>query len=198
MKLPFPKILFVSSVLLAGCLQAAENLVPNGDFETGTPLNAFVREGMVLSLFEGTPVPGVKSDGNFCAELTLAPEGSMLGTNVRIPVDPTLKYRASIRIYTEASVTIRVIGCAFDDGGSVLPSQEQPWTYWLKTGDGKQQEMGPTSGWITLQSTLGPTGSGADYEWDPNTTWINMSAQFGEGEGKVYIDDRIIEQVEKF
>lgn len=192
-------ILWIASVLAAGCLQA-ENLIPNGDFETGLPENLFVREGVVVSLFEGSPIPGEKSkETGYCAEVLLDPTVAIgVGTNVKIPVDPALKYRISVKLFTEASVTMRAIGNAFDDADGVIPSATHVWTYWLHNEEGKQQEMGPTPGWITMKCTLGPAGSGADYEWDPKTSWINMSVQFGEGEGKAYLDARELVSVESF
>jgi len=170
----------------------SNNLWPNnGDFENGKldPLQAKTDGAVTLSLHVGNPVPGdTRHPGKYCAAFTLkAPGSGVFSGGYNIPVDPTRTYRISMNVYTDANISVMFGGYGVN---SITPNVK------IKAGavwDWRIYTTGPTHGWKTIATTLGPEGSGAQYTWPPAITSTHLICRIGGGAGVFYLDDIVVE-----
>ena len=172
--------------------KASRNLFPNGgDFETGTlaPMAAATNDVLQLALYQGNPAPGDATHaGRYCAAFTLkAQANSSLPAGCQIPVDPARVYRISLQVYADAAITGEFGGYGINsmtqnvltEAGTVWQ-----WSVWIK---------GPTAGWQTLETTIGPKGSGAKITWPSGITGTHVNCIIGGAPGTLYLDNLVIE-----
>jgi hypothetical protein len=172
--------------------KVSKNLFPNnGDFENGSlaPMTPISEGPCQLSLFKGNPWAGdVTHKGNYCAAFTLTEKGgTAYGTNFAIPVDNTRVYRISIDVYTEAAIQGQFGGYAVngtDQNAKDAQGRVWEWSFWTK---------GPTNGWQTLSTTIGPAGSGAALTWPPALNSTHITPRIGGEAGTFYVDNITVE-----
>jgi hypothetical protein len=163
----------------------SSNLFWDGDFECGEQ-RVFVADsqqyGVTATLVKGNPAKDPEHTGNYCAALTRgdSPRG-VTWTTRRLMVDPTKVFRISAKVYSSDAMTADFYGYGNGDKGQ-LPNWQYNLTYY----------KGPTTGWQTLEATIGPKGSGAKYTWPDGITWVGFGCTMG-GKGTLYVDDVSLE-----
>ncbi|MHB9022976.1 MAG: carbohydrate binding domain-containing protein [Armatimonadota bacterium] len=172
--------------------KVSKNLWPNnGDFENGSlaPLQARSDGKATLSLHQGNPAPGdTMHQGKYCAAVTLKEKGNgVFFGGYSIPVDSTRIYRISMKVYTDTA-----IGGQFGGYGVNTTTQN------VKTAAGRIWEWsvyttGPTKGWKTLETTIGPEGSGAKIIWPPGINSTHITCRISGEPGVIYLDDITVE-----
>ncbi|MHB9134465.1 MAG: hypothetical protein ACYDBB_25615 [Armatimonadota bacterium] len=172
--------------------KVSKNLWPsNGDFENGKlhPMQEVTNGAVTLSLHAGNPVPGdTKHQGKYCAAFTLKEQGNgVFGGGYMIPVDPTRVYRIAMTVYTDAPISVMF------GGYGVNSSTPNVKTKAGKVWDWRINIIGPTGGWKTVSTTIGPEDSGAQNIWPPAITSTHLICRISGGPGTFYLDDITVE-----
>ncbi len=171
------------------------NQVPNGDFETGQ-LDIFTpgtnQYGVTTTLYKGNPAGKMPHSGQYCVEMIPAANvssGSSTSLSLPFVIDPKKIYRLSFQIYTGTKAIAVIGGYASDSKNNQLSPNGKPgvWQYRL-------EKRGPTKGWETLTTTIGPAGTKALFTWPSTTERTGMTIWF-KGHGKVYIDNIVFKEV---
>jgi hypothetical protein len=169
------------------------NLTPDGDFEGGG-LSLFVTpprgHNLTISLYDGDPSPGGQHPGKLCMALNMPADGRAVALSKSpLFVDRRQVYRVSMDVY--------IPGATFFQAGSYASDGKN---FNLKTPDGKIWEYavytkGPTNGWKTLETTIGPAGSDAKFQWSSNTLEVGMTLRLTGAKGMAYLDNVRVEPV---
>ncbi|MHB9025771.1 MAG: hypothetical protein ACYC7E_16655 [Armatimonadota bacterium] len=178
--------------------QAATNLFPGGDFESGT-IGIFLPEsggGVIKAeVLKGNPVAGDTSmKGQYCLKLAMPikPErgmGYISAAGKLLYVDATKKYRMRMRAYTPDPVTVTIGGYASNGkGGNLLDAAGKVWAWSLSC-------KGPMTQWQTLETTMGPAGSGAALTWPEGMFATFMHLYIAGNSGTLYLDDITLEEI---
>ncbi|MHB9132947.1 MAG: hypothetical protein ACYDBB_17920 [Armatimonadota bacterium] len=175
--------------------KAVTNLIANGDVESGVqdlfPPSADGRGGkLVATLFTGNPVAGdTTHKGTSCVAITLENGGGAFSLQRNIFIDPTKTYRVGLKIATTDEIGGTIGGYASSGAGN-LPNLDGKgtWQYGLAL-------KGPTDGWKTLETTIGPQGSNARVSWHPDTVSIGMTFWLYGKQATLYVDDIVVEEV---
>jgi hypothetical protein len=104
-------------------------------------------------------------------------------------VDPLKKYRMSMKVYSPDALTVTIGGYASNGKGGNLPDAKGGtwgWSVWFK---------GPTNGWKTLESTMGPAGSGTQIAWPDGMFATFMHMHISGDAGIFYLDDVTLEEI---
>ena len=171
---------------------AAANLIENGDFET-TEQSQFVappESNFEVKVHAGEPAPTAgEHKGKQVLAIQLKDKSAYVGYNTPILLDNRRVYRVAMRVYTSDAIYMQAGGYASDGKDANLKdSKGQVWQYNLI---GK----GPTEGWQTLETTIGPVGSDAKYQFPPATLQTGVGLWISGGPGTLYVDDVTVEEV---
>jgi hypothetical protein len=171
----------------------SNNLIANGDFETGehdlfTPVSA--TSSFEAAVHEGDPAPQGEHAGRFSLALRLKADGRGAYSLKQPPfIDRTRVYRISAKVYTPDAIQFMLTGYASD--GKDWNLKDERGRVWGYSADVK----GPTTGWQTVATTIGPPDSDAQYKLPPDTLQITLTLRFQGVEGTVYVDDLAVEEV---
>ncbi len=186
-------------------LAEAENLIRNGDAESGVLPFAVNREHLDVSIFDGNPAGAENNDlqGKSCFKVSLKKDyierpGS-LGFS-QIPIDGEQTYRISARVWSQDDVGVSIAGYSYGEGRRTpplpVPDTKNVWQYSLKKPS--REKLNQTTGWSTYETTVGPKGSHAQSQWSKETTLISFGIWIkGSTGATVYFDDFRIEPVER-
>jgi hypothetical protein len=171
----------------AGIKQEPYNQVANGDFENGKQdlfLEPPATGAIALSIFDGNPVAGDQSPGKKCLAITFKQAGGgALSANTRWGMDTSKKYKFSVRVYTAAKMQATIGGYASSKTSSqVRDANGRVWQWSLGI-------KGPTKGWQTFETTIGPAGSGAAAIWPANARITGFAMWPSSEKGTIYMDD---------
>lgn len=189
----------VLTILATGTLSGADNMIENGEFEGGgLPEFTYMIPPENLTWLEAPPFAEKETAKNPCLQANLTGERDIVYFKLKIEVDPTQIYRVSLKFASDVKVGFTMGGYGNDSEKQVLNVDGVVWQYSLRAEDGGFVPETPTSGWTTMQTTIGPEGSGADYQWDPRISWVGFGIWLSPGEpGKLYLDDLKFEQIDK-
>jgi hypothetical protein len=160
------------------------------DFEDGK-LPPLTDSPLAPKIYEGDPVAGSTAhDGKHCLQLTLPPTGGGHTSYLtRIQLDPTKKYRLSLKLYAPGKAGGTIGGYASSSDGLHIQDTNGQVAGW---GIGFQ---GPTAGWQTLETTFGPPASGAKTILPPQTAFIDLTFWCGGTSSPIYVDDITVEEM---
>ena len=187
------RALFTTAILALGA-RAGENVMENGDFSSDKAVfrTAATREVGEVSIVEGKSVPGKPLSGDKRVLFVDAKEAylslSYLGG---IYVDPSRKYRVKVTVYTPDLLQLDCGGYGYaGKGGETVksPDGKKIWQYNLISSPG------PTDGWQSFETTIGPEGSDCKTIWDPKIFCIGMAIWIHRGPGKVWFSDFVVEE----
>ncbi|MHB9132948.1 MAG: hypothetical protein ACYDBB_17925 [Armatimonadota bacterium] len=168
----------------------SNNLVPDGDFETGAQkaINPDSgKYGVKAELYKGNPaVEDPEHQGKYCVALKVAGKGGVTGSAGRIVIDPTKTYRISMNYFTPDAMSASIAGYGWDSKGAQMPN----WQWNLGAPKGQM------TAWQMLETTVGPKKSTAAQKWPDDILSTNIGMWLG-GTGTIYIDDVVIEEVEE-
>jgi len=170
------------------------NVFSDGDFESGKQ-TVFPEDvaNVKVALHKGNPLPNDATKvGEWCAGVTLETNRAFIRIPRNVYVDPSKTYRVSMKVFTNKKITGTFGGYAVSTKGGqcTMPDGAGTWAWAFPM-------YGPTQGWQTLETTIGPANSDAKLKW-PNDvlyTWIHM--HFSGERGTVYFDDVAFEEIEQ-
>jgi hypothetical protein len=176
--------------------KVATNLFPDGDFEAGTR-GIFPAEyggATTTQVFAGNPLPGDATlKGKFCLAVSLAQteqkRGYIPAGGKLLYVDPLKKYRMRMKVYSPDALTVTIGGYASNGKGNNLPDAKGGTWGWSVSF------KGPTNGWKTLETTMGPAGSGAQIAWPDGMFATFMHMHISGDAGVFYLDDITLEAI---
>jgi hypothetical protein len=159
------------------------------NFEDGKP-PAFQKSALNPQLYEGNPVVGdTAHDGKYAMALTIPANGSSnVSYSKPIFIDPTKKYRLSLKMYAPEKVSVTVGGYSASRTSSQLKNPNGKVWGW---GVGFK---GPVDQWTTVETTFGPPGSGAKFIFLPDTTSISLTYWCSGTPSPIYVDDLALEE----
>jgi hypothetical protein len=112
-------------------------------------------------------------------------------THTRVFIDPERTYRVRGRVYIPGKHRVYLQSYGHDAKRKQVKTPEgRVWAWFLEMN-------GPTQGFVEFQAILGPEGSGANRPFIPGTIVLpGLGCRvYDEGDGEVYFDDVIIEEV---
>ncbi len=167
--------------------------IMDGDFESGRQefFLADARNYAVTArIYEGNPVPGDREhQGKYCAEITMEKASGVAVSPRQIYIDPTKKYRVSLRYYTRHNLNASAGGYGRDLTRQITDEKGETWGWGMEL-------KGPVDTWTTTETTVGPPGSGARWIWPPGIISTAMNLWMSGDEGSVlYLDDLTWEEI---
>ena len=190
-------LILIASLVMGPGLRAGENLLKNGDLSLkkpgfGTPAASELAE---VTVIEGKAVPGKPAPGGKrVLQIDLKSSGYSYASyqGGKVPVNPAHKYRVKVQAYVTDGVMVNCGGYGHSGTYSqpVTITDGKVWQYYLIA-----LNKGPTKdGWQAFETTIGPDGSGCKTTWDTQIDSISLSIWFGQGPGKIYLSDFVIEE----
>jgi len=165
--------------------------VNNGDFESGQQDLFFESDVGTASLRiqQGNPVVGDTAGGKYSLAFTYAEKGGgAVSSTAKFAVDPEKTYRLKMRLYAPHAMQATVGGYAFNGGTQLKNPDGQVWQYDMVI-------KGPTDGWQTFETTIGPPGSGARHIWHPQALITGFAIWVASEKGTFYLDDISFQEV---
>jgi hypothetical protein len=146
-----------------------------------------------VELQKGSPLMESPLNGKFCQKVTCASEDANTGrfwlplSTGTVFIDPERTYRVKARLYIPGANRVFFSSYAQDTEGNQLKTEEgKTWAWTLGV-------EGPTDGFQTFETTIGPDGSGAEHVFPTGALRLNPGVRVYDGSGTFYVDDLIFE-----
>ncbi|MFW6039042.1 MAG: hypothetical protein ACOC9P_01030 [bacterium] len=180
--------------------EASSNLYPDGEM-TRDAFSVFrktdVNARFDVTMIDESPIESDQLNGfGLRIESRIADKSkwrsAMPWVKRRLFVDPTKSYRVSVRAYVPGENRIRFSSYAHDGKSQIENDAGRTWTWGLTI-------PGPTDGFETFETTIGPAGSGADHIFPDGVAALNSlkMRMYDQSDDVFYLDDLVIQIAEE-